>query len=344
MRTAPTRRAGFSHTHLSCPCPAKEKGCFSEFADAPGRGYCFACSAVVGDCNRRVVNSAFQPPHTSAVVPLNVPQAVVTDSRLALIRAVTAYTSHSGYAEVRERYTLFVNHGAAHHCAFVYSGWLDYATEHTPHVCEQLRPISPFAASFVRTTLVAEILSSFTIGIQQRTDVQFWIGSGEGKYRNAHVVAYDGLCRIRAMNARFRFRSGDGYVIDQFFGAEQLAAGFQAWNGQMYASNTPIVLVEAPKSVLLGAALEPHRIWLASIGTSGVTPRKARTLRNRHVTILFDYDHSGREGAKKALGVLLGEGVHATIADPAQAFGGERPDGWDVGDEAVAFFGERYAG
>ena len=88
--------------------------------------------------------------------------------------------------------------------------------------------------------------------------------------------------------------------------------------------------------------MHPDYIWLASMGTSGVTAKKAKTLHGRAVTILFDNDAAGREGVKKALRVLLDAGVHARIGVPEKLFSGVRQDGWDIGDEAIAFFRERY--
>jgi len=334
-------RSGFGRTHLPCPCQAREQNCFSEFADSPGRGYCNACSKVVGPtrCN----HAPYAPLRLAPLPPQRFVDAdEVIDSCSRLIHAIAEYKSHDGYNIVRSLYNTLTAMGFNHHDAFLQSGHYHYAVRHVPALCEQLRRISSFAAEFAQLTLMPEVLSWLLVGTRNISEICYWVGGTDGLYRNAHIIDYDGLCRRKERHARFLYRSNQGYLTDQFFGAEQLRASWHTCTGQDFARDARIILVESPKSVLLGAAMEPHIIWLASMGTSGVTVRRAKTLRGRDVTILFDNDEAGREGAKKALLVLLREGVHARIGDPTKVFNGPQPDGWDVGDEAINFFRECY--
>jgi|GEM_PF-6968545 len=176
-----------------------------------------------------------------------------------------------------------------------------------------------------------------------QNELVFWLCGQDGHVRNGQGIRYDGLNRIKSSHARFLYKARDGFRADLLYGAEQLRAEAHSWTGQRHDKQTVVVLVESPKTALLSSVLFPDRIWLASMGTSGVTPTKARDLKGRTVRILFDNDQAGHDGAVRALRVLLHVGAFASILHPEVVFGGPRIEGWDMGDEVTHRLGGIHA-
>jgi hypothetical protein len=62
-----------------------------------------------------------------------------------------------------------------------------------------------------------------------------------------------------------------------------------------FDQSTPVVLVEAAKTALIGDMTYPDLIWCATDGATGLTNAKAEKLRGRHIVLLVDADTAGRE-------------------------------------------------
>jgi len=333
MRTARNPRSGFGRTHLVCPCPLAEKGAFSEFVGKPGCGYCHACLLVVHFNTPYGQRSTYIATAVAPVPRLYIDHAEVTSSIASITSWVAEFKMHLDYASVVAKYVALRQRGYAHQGAFVLSGRLDFAIERITALSASLSKLPSFIREFIQLTRSPEILEFYTIGTSTSNEVLFWIVGPDGRVRNAQAVRYRGLERIKEAHARYVRKTADGFSVGEFFGAELLQASYLTWTGMPRTMNADVFLVESAKSAMLASVMYPDQVWLASLGTSGVNATKARSLRGRTVKILFDNDKAGSEGAAKALAVLRQNGAHAIVLRPETVFGGQRPEGWDIGDE-----------
>lgn len=333
-------RGGFSKTHQTCPCPRQERKCFSIFADDSGSGYCFACS--------QVIRGSHQKPHAD-LTPVTktllqrqkyVSTSTVLESTGTVIDFVSTFSYIEGYREALSSYQEHRAVGKRHIEAYTISGYRAISESRMPEMKEHLRKLPSFLQQFVITTGVPEVLRNFHVGFHTSGEIVFWIADNNGRVCNGQVVSYDGLSRSKTRPVRYMYRTSDGYPVNAFFGSEQLQNGFLSWTQKPFTPLTLVVIVESPKSALLGSLLHPSAIWLASCGASGVTAAKALALRGREVRVLFDNDAAGHEGAVSAKNVLIEAGAFAQIVTPNDFFGGDRPEGWDIGDEALRVIGD----
>lgn len=332
-------RRGFSKTHQTCPCPRQEQKCFSTFADDPGSGYCFACAQVIQGSRKVQYFPSTEVRRTETQQQVFVPHDVVTESMWPVLNLVSTFGNIEGHREAITGYAELRAEGLDHTKAFQLSGYRAISRSRLPEIRHLINELPSFFRQLIYQTVVPDILNGYHIGLTQLGEVVFWIVDSNGRVCNGQAVPYDGLSRSVNRQTRFIHRSAEGYVVSSFFGAEQLQSGAVSWIQQPFAPFALVVIVESPKSALLASLLYPEAIWLASCGTSGVTPAKARALRGREVCILFDNDRAGHDGAQRAIRVLLEAGAFPRIVEPEVFFGGSRPEGWDVGDEALKIIG-----
>lgn len=268
-----------------------------------------------------------------------VPHDVVTESTWPILSVVSTFGNIEGHREALTGYAELRTEGLDHVKAFRLSGYRAIAQSRLPEIHSLIHELPSFFRQLIYQSGVPDLLNGFHVGFTPYGEVVFWIIDSQGRACNAQVVPYDGLSRSLKRQTRFIHRTADGYGVTSFFGAEQMQSGAYSWIQQPFAPYAPIGLVESPKSAILAALLYPDAIWLASCGASGVTPVKARELRGHDVRILFDNDRAGYEGARRASRVLLEAGAFPRIVEPEVFFGGSRPEGWDVGDEALMIIG-----
>jgi hypothetical protein len=324
----------FGKTHLQCPCSAKEKGCFAEYKDDVGSGFCFGCNKVISGSRENLRQSSrihIQPSVRHKLVP----HQTVLSSTSFINHFVDVYTSVEGYSEARSAYTEVRALGFDHQVAFVESGWEQFAISRLEELKDTLQSLPSFYRTFIQKTLSPELLPFFHVGKSLSQEITFWIEGADKTFCNGHSIRYNGLSRDKRSNARFNYKTQDGFAVVNFYGAGQLHPAAQSWVGTKFKPTTPVVIVEGPKTAILASYTNPDQIWLASCGTSGVSVAKARALRGRIVRIFFDADDAGRSGAERAMKILKQAGAMPTILDPETAFGGARPDGWDPADEIL---------
>ncbi|MBK7186171.1 MAG: toprim domain-containing protein [Ignavibacteria bacterium] len=261
------------------------------------------------------------------------------DSISPVVDAVESFANIEGHREAISDYGDLRADGLDHLAAARASGYRAIAESRLPEIRGKINRLPTFFREIIQSTYVPDILSAFNVGISHHGATQFWIVDAYGRICNTQEVFYSGLSRNTDRPLRYKFRTGDGYAVSAFFGSEQLQPGYYSWTQRAFDPFAMIVVVESPKSAMLASILYPSVIWLAACGASGITPTKAHSLRGREVRILFDNDQAGTDGARKGLNVLREAGAFAQIVDPTVFFGGSRPNGWDIGDEALMVIG-----
>jgi len=101
-----------------------------------------------------------------------------------------------------------------------------------------------------------------------------------------------------------------------------------------YNENTPVILLESEKSVLIASYFFPEYIYIATGGVNGLTPDKAEKLKGRRVFICYDSGTS--EGSKKTFKLLNEIGIKAKIINLFEDC--NVPAGFDVADSVEFFF------
>jgi hypothetical protein len=333
------RRGGFAKTHQACPCPLHETKCFSIFADDPSSGYCFACSQVVRgktDIARMSLSDRSGPkPPPQEFIPLD----AVLESISPIVNFVSTFSNAEGYQEAFMDYVWLKSAGKDHPKAYRLSGFEAFTRSRLTETSRLVLGLPEFFQQMIYRTGVPNILTAFNVGQSRTGAVLFWIIDSTRRACNAQSIHYQGLNRDMAATTSFMYHSSEGYRVSAFFGAEQLQRGAVSWTQQPFTPNAPICIVESPKSAMLGAVFHPEIIWLASCGSSGVTPAKSSVLTGREVHIMFDNDAAGHNGAQRAMKVLTDAGALPTVIDPVVTFGGPRPEGWDIGDEILQMLG-----
>lgn len=333
------RGGGFSSTHETCRCPRKEQKCFSVFADDQASGFCFACSQTIRGTHKPCSIERSTAIPTIVRTQQFVTRDLMIDSIASVVDAVESFANIEGHREAISDYGHLRADGLDHLTAARASGYRAIAESWLPEIRGKINRLPTYFREMIQSTYVPDILSAFNVGISQHGATQFWIVDGYGRICNTQEVFYNGLSRQTDRQLRYKYRTIDGYVVSAFFGAEQLQTGSHSWTQRAFDRFAMIVVVESPKSAMLASILYPNVIWLAACGASGITPTKAQSLRGREVRILFDNDQAGTDGARKGLNVLREAGAFAQIVAPTVFFGGSRPEGWDVGDEALMIFG-----
>lgn len=101
-----------------------------------------------------------------------------------------------------------------------------------------------------------------------------------------------------------------------------------------YNENTPVILLESEKSVLIASYFFPDYIFVATGGVSGLTPEKAEKLKGRKVFIC--YDSGTNENSQKTLQLLTRIGIKARVVNLFDGF--DVPSGYDLADAVELLF------
>ncbi len=135
---------------------------------------------------------------------------------------------------------------------------------------------------------VRRVYESYHIGVADHGDIIFWQIDEQQRVRTGHIMTYgpdghrhghSGWVHDDLQRGRMRGQLPDGFVLQQcLFGQHLLPARPEAHVG----------IVESEKTALIMAARHPQILWLATCGSSGLSPDKLECLRGRRFTLFPD--------------------------------------------------------
>ena len=133
---------------------------------------------------------------------------------------------------------------------------------------------------------VRRVYEEYCIGADERGNVIFWQIDALGRLRTGHIMQYqqDGHRHggyqdwMHSKLIRQGRLSSDWPLYQCLFGEHLLRLKPEA----------RVCLVESEKTALVMAAWQPRFLWLATCGSSGLSPEKVECLRGRRVTIFPD--------------------------------------------------------
>ena len=140
-----------------------------------------------------------------------------------------------------------------------------------------------------------QVYDDYLLGATHQSDVIFWQIDHEGQVHGGHIIQYhaDG------------HRGGyQGWTHLKLIREGVLPLDWQLYQclyGQHLLRRRPdarVCLVESEKTALIMALLRPDELWLATAGSSGLSPERVRCLRGRRVTVFPDsgcYDKWSRQ-------------------------------------------------
>lgn len=183
-----------------------------------------------------------------------------------------------------------------------------------------------FLCGLFEAQTIERLMEDYALGATRSGDVIFWQIDKLGKVRTGKVMRYD-------KNTGHRVHGGGGVnwvhslMKCKDFNLKQCLFGEHLL--KMYPDKT-VALVESEKSALLGAAVLPQYVWLATGGKSNMNPDKMKVLRGRTVTLFPDAGcyEDWSERAKTA----GGEDWHVSDIIERSVTDEERAKGIDVGN------------
>ncbi|MGD9488759.1 MAG: DUF6371 domain-containing protein [Calditrichaceae bacterium] len=180
-----------------------------------------------------------------------------------------------------------------------------------------------FAAGLMELGIPESHLIRCNLGRGRNNRTLFFYQDIQGRFVNAKEFVYsENLHRDKAIFPKFMFSKKQNYETCLF-------GEFQLHNR---TRNTPVIMVESEKTVIVGSYAMPDKVWIATGGTTGLTRDKAKVLRNRNVSILFDNDKPGRENADRTKESLESISIHAKVIDLFS----NQAEGWDIADYLIS--------
>ena len=215
------RRVEWGRTHLTCPCPRREKRCFSEFKDADGQfGKCFACNELITPRRGDSKCQSAKVPRVLRGTLLNkcddvkfIPEKIVEDSCVYFHRSC-------------------LNVGIDAECS-----------ARADAVAANVQSTSPFAAFITRMTGNSMCAAHWCIGLDERGYTLFWLRDKDNRAVNAKVIAFDktGEHRVQHIPPHYLFVRRDGYSCDCLFGEHQLNRDYVHWNRRRFNTDATVV-------------------------------------------------------------------------------------------------------
>ena len=141
---------------------------------------------------------------------------------------------------------------------------------------------------------IERVAADYYLGATKSRDVIFWQVDIERHIRTGKVMAYDPETGHRvhsngATNWIHSLMQGKG-LIEGEFNLQQCLFGEHLL--QKYPDKT-VIIVEAEKTAVIGAAVFPNYIWLATGGKYGINANKMKVLAGRKVLLYPDTDTTG---------------------------------------------------
>ena len=141
---------------------------------------------------------------------------------------------------------------------------------------------------------VEYLLACFNIGTAKDGGTLFWNINIHNQATTVKRVYYlENGHRDKNKLPEYIYKRSDGYLPCLF--------------GEFQLTKRPydyIILVESEKTAVVGTAIIPQFIWIATGGANGLTEEKAIVLKGRKVIIIYDCDNGGRKGAMRASEIL----------------------------------------
>ena len=171
-----------------------------------------------------------------------------------------------------------------------------------------------------------QIYDDYLIGATRRGEVIFWQIDQEQQVHGGHMMHY----RIDGHREGFQgwthiplIRAGllpiDWQLYQCFFGQHLLSR----------RTDAHVCIVESEKTALVMAACQPEYLWLATCGSSGLSPERVKCLSGRRVTLFPDsgcYEKWSRQ-------MLLTTGIDYNVSQDMESY----PSNTDLCD---VLFGE----
>lgn len=145
---------------------------------------------------------------------------------------------------------------------------------------------------------VEQVFNDYLIGATRRRGVVFWQIDRDGRVHGGHIMQY------RNDGHRDGFQ---GWTHIPLIRQQKLPKDWQLYQclfGEHLLSRRPdarVCIVESEKTALVMAAVLPEHLWLATAGSSGLTPERLQCLKGRRVTVFPDsgcYDKWSRVMAR----------------------------------------------
>ena len=141
---------------------------------------------------------------------------------------------------------------------------------------------------------IERVAADYYLGATKSRDVIFWQVDVERRIRTGKIMSYDSETGHRihcdgATNWIHSLLKKQG-LIDGEFNLQQCLFGEHLL--QKYPDKT-VIIVEAEKTAVIGAAVFPNYIWLATGGKYGINADKMKVLGGRKVLLYPDTDTTG---------------------------------------------------
>lgn len=162
---------------------------------------------------------------------------------------------------------------------------------------------------------IKRVWDEYAVGATKAKDVIYWQIDTKGKVRAGKIMRYN-------PETGHKIKIGFGYV--DWVHSRLKSKGFlpesfnlvQCLFGEHLLKKNPdkgVALVEAEKTALIGSALFPQYVWLATGGKTQLSPEKMRVLVGRRVVAFPDVD--GFHEWKSKADELSGFGINISVSD-----------------------------
>lgn len=101
-----------------------------------------------------------------------------------------------------------------------------------------------------------------------------------------------------------------------------------------FLEDSPVVLVESEKTVIIASYFESDFIWVASGGVSGLTDDKIKRLYGRKILVAFDNGEKAQEKARNLVEKLNSKGLQAMVHNYFEE-DACYPDDYDIADYLI---------
>jgi len=130
-----------------------------------------------------------------------------------------------------------------------------------------------------------QVYDDYLIGATQKGNVIFWQIDHFGQVHGGHIMHY----RLDGHRDGFQGWTHTPMIFKGLLPPNWTL--YQCLFGEHLLSQRPeahVCLVESEKTALVMAAHQPNHLWLATAGSSGLSPEKVECLRGRRVTLFPD--------------------------------------------------------
>ena len=171
-----------------------------------------------------------------------------------------------------------------------------------------------YLCGLIPNDTIRRVWEDYAVGATKDGRVIYWQIDATGKARTGKVMRYDPTTGHRVKDA-----AGVNWVHSILIRKGQLPPSFnlvQCLFGERLLALYPdqaVALVESEKTALIGAALYPDFVWLATGGKTQLAPAKMKVLSGRRVIAFPDVD--GFEVWKAKARDLAAAGINITVSD-----------------------------